>query len=149
MNNVWIWLVVIGVLCLVSMFFSTIAVALHTFSRVQLQDAFRARGRERLADKFARNAERLGVILCILPPYRSIWQLSRFLLAWFALQTDWRITRGKLFRICYRLADVSIFSIAIPQSLAKYAGEKILAKRLLCCDFRLIAGADPADCRSL
>ena len=60
-DNTGIWLLIIGGLCLVSMFFSTGSSALHSFSRVKLQEIFRSRGKEELADKLVQDAERLGV----------------------------------------------------------------------------------------
>ncbi|MDO8303165.1 MAG: CNNM domain-containing protein, partial [Sedimentisphaerales bacterium] len=127
MNSVWIWLLVIGSLCLISMFFSTIAAALHTFSILRLQEAFRARGRECLADAFARNAEMFGVVCAF---YRLALNLAivAILLAWFACGNGWHVTPWEVvFAFVIALLIVSIFSIAIPQPLAKYAGERILA----------------------
>ena len=54
--------------------------------------------------------------------------IAAALLAWFAYANDWRITLWEAVpAFVISLVLVSIFSIAIPQSLAKYAGEKFLA----------------------
>jgi putative hemolysin len=126
-DNVGIWLLTIGVLCFVSMFFSTGAIALRMFSRVKLQEVFTARGKESLADELVEDAERLG-ISCAFYRLAANLAIAAVLLAWFVYANDWRITLWKAApAFVISLVLVSIFSIAIPQSLAKYAGEKFLS----------------------
>jgi CBS domain containing-hemolysin-like protein len=121
------WLLTIGVLCFVSMFFSTGALALRSFSRVKLQEAFKSRGREDLADELVRDSERLDVS-CAFYRLAANLAIAAVLLAWFVCAHDWRITLWQAVpAFVISLLLVSIFSIAIPQSLAKYAGEKFLA----------------------
>ena len=127
MDNVGIWLLTIGVLCFVSMLFSTGAIALRMFSRVKLQEAFKSCGKERLADELVQDAERLG-ISCAFYRLAANLAIAAALLAWFAYANDWRITLWEAVpAFVISLVLVSIFSIAIPQSFAKYAGEKFIA----------------------
>jgi putative hemolysin len=127
MDNVGIWLLIIGALCLCSMFFATCAISLHTFSRVKLQEAFKSRGRENLADLLAQNAENLSVI-CAFYRLAATLAIILMLLALFAYGNEGRITLWEAAgAFVTALVLVSIFAIAIPQSLAKYTGEKILA----------------------
>jgi CBS domain containing-hemolysin-like protein len=126
-NNVGIWLLTIGVLCFVAMLFSTGAIALRMFSRVKLQEAFKSCGKESLADELVWDAERLG-ISCAFYRLAANLAIAAALLAWFAYANDWRITLWEAVpAFVISLVLVSIFSIAIPQSFAKYAGEKFLA----------------------
>jgi len=127
-DNIWIWLLTIGALCLVSMFFSTSAAALRTFSRVKLQDAFKQRGRESLADELAQDqdVEELAIVCAF---YRLAVNLVIVLalLAWFACDNGWRITLWEAIpAFVAAMVLIAVFGIAIPHSLAKYAGEKIL-----------------------
>lgn len=127
MNNVGIWLLAIGILCFVSMFFSIGALALRMFSRVKLQEAFKSRGKESLTDELVQNAEPLG-ISCAFYRLAANLAIAAVLLAWFVCANGWHITLWEAVpAFVIALVLVSIFSIAIPQSLAKYAGEKFLA----------------------
>jgi putative hemolysin len=126
-DSVWTWLLVIGVLCVGSMLFSTIAIALHTFSRVKLQEAFRSHDEEKLADKLAEDAERLAAG-CAFYRLTANLAIVVVLISWFAYTNGGRISLWEaIFAFIISLVIVSVFSVAIPQSLAKYTGEKILA----------------------
>jgi CBS domain containing-hemolysin-like protein len=115
-----------------TLFFSVNAAALRTFSRVKLQDAFKAlnkeRASEKLIDDLAGNSEKL-VLTCLL--YRLIFNVCILLLLLACLSSA---RRGSPTIIDYLLTFViaaaifSIFSLAIPHALAKYAGEKILSR---------------------
>ena len=131
MDSIWICLLTIGALCLVSMFFSTGAIALQMFSRVKLQEAFKSRGKESLADELVRHAERLA-ISCAFYRLAANLAIAAVLLAWFIYANDWHITLWEAVpAFLISLVLVSIFSIAIPQSLAKYAGEKFLSRTFI------------------
>lgn len=111
-----------------ALFFSVNAIALRTFSRVKLQDAFEAANKEDLTDGLIKNAEKL-ILTCSL--YRLILNMCvlLLLLAVFA-----RLRNGPPQFIDYILTFViaaaifSIFTLAIPHAWAKYAGEKILSR---------------------
>ncbi|MHC4913039.1 MAG: CNNM domain-containing protein, partial [Planctomycetota bacterium] len=115
-----------------TLFFSVNAAALRTFSRVKLQDAFKALNKEqaseKLIDDLAGNSEKL-VLTCLL--YRLIFNVCILLLLLACLSSA---RDGAPAIIDYLLTFViaaaifSIFSLAIPHALAKYAGEKILSR---------------------
>jgi len=123
------WIVLLIVLLTgVALFFSVNAIALRTFSRVKLQDAFEAAKKEDLSDSLVKNAEKL-ILACSL--YRLILNMCilLLLLAVFA-----RLRNGPPLFIDYVLTFIiaaaifSIFTLAIPHAWAKYAGEKILSR---------------------
>ncbi|MBA7628511.1 hypothetical protein ES703_35999 [subsurface metagenome] len=111
-----------------ALFFSVNAIALRTFSRVKLQNAFKAANKEDLTDGLVKNAEKL-ILACSL--YRLILNMCvlLLLLAVFA-----RLRNGPPQFIDYILTFIiaaaifSIFTLAIPHAWAKYAGEKILGR---------------------
>ncbi len=109
-------------------FFSVNTIALRIFSRVKLQDAFKAANKDTLIEVFLENVENL-ILSCSL--YRMIFNLS-ILLAMISLFASKK--EGVLFLADYILIFVialvvfSIFSLAIPHAWAKYAGEKLLAR---------------------
>ncbi len=111
-----------------ALFFSVNAIALRTFSRVKLQNAFKAANKEDLTDGLVKNAEKL-ILACSL--YRLILNMCvlLLLLAVFA-----RLRNGPPKFIDYILTFIiaaaifSIFTLAIPHAWAKYAGEKILSR---------------------
>jgi len=111
-----------------ALFFSVNAIALRTFSRVKLQNAFKAANKEDLTDGLVKNAEKL-ILACSL--YRLILNMCvlLLLLAVFA-----RLRNAPPQFIDYILTFIiaaaifSIFTLAIPHAWAKYAGEKILSR---------------------
>jgi len=111
-----------------ALFFSVNAIALRIFSRVKLQNAFKAANKEDLTDGLVKNAEKL-ILACSL--YRLILNMCvlLLLLAVFA-----RLRNGPPQFIDYILTFIiaaaifSIFTLAIPHAWAKYAGEKILSR---------------------
>ena len=130
----WIgWAVLL--ICLLAggtLFFTVSAIALRTFSRTKLQDAFKAADEERapeeLADTIVDNAEKL-TLACSL--YRLIFNISILLLLLACLSS--RRQRGLqisdyLFAFVIAAAIFSVFALAIPYAWAKYAGEKIISR---------------------
>ena len=111
-----------------TLFFSVNTVALRIFSRVKLQDAFKAANKEDLTDSLAENAEKL-VLACSL--YRLIANCCILLLllaAFAAARTGNPQITDYLLAFIIAAAIFSIFSVAIPHAWAKYAGEKILSR---------------------
>jgi CBS domain containing-hemolysin-like protein len=118
-----------------TLFFSVNAIALRTFSHVKLQEAFKTANKktkpEELAEQLAEKAEEL-ILTCYL--YRLILNICILLLlvAVFAgpgataEPVDTVVSYLLIFIAA--LAIFSIFSLAIPQFWAKYAGEKILGR---------------------
>jgi putative hemolysin len=130
------WAVVL--ICLLAggtLFFSVNAVALRTFSRVKLQESFKALNKKSnardLTEQLARNAEGL-ILTCSL--YRLIFNMCILLLL-VTVFTD-RGEPGRLgsfalsylFTFLVAVVIFSVFSLAIPHAWAKYAGEKILSR---------------------
>lgn len=124
----------IWIVCLIcflaggALFFSVNAIALRIFSRGKLQDAFKARGKEYLADELAENSEKL-VLTCSL--YRLILNMCILLLliAVFAGARQGNLNfTDYLVTFIIAAAIFSVFSLAIPQAWAKYTGEKILSR---------------------
>jgi len=124
-----VWAVLL--ICLLAggtLFFSVNTVALRIFSRVKLQDAFKAANKEDLTDSLAENAEKL-VLACSL--YRLIANCCILLLllaAFAAARTGNPQITDYLLAFIIAAAIFSIFSVAIPHAWAKYAGEKILSR---------------------
>ncbi|UCF43601.1 MAG: HlyC/CorC family transporter [Planctomycetota bacterium] len=115
-----------------TLFFSVNAAALRTFSRVKLQDAFRALNKEQASEKLVDDlvgySEKL-VLTCLL--YRLIFNVCILLLLLACLSSARRgspTITDYLLTFVIAAAIFSIFSLAIPHALAKYAGEKILSR---------------------
>jgi len=113
-----------------TLFFSVNATALRIFSRLRLQEAFRAaNGEERpeLVDGLVENADRLALTCAF---YRLVFNVCALLLLVAVLSA----LQGQLNPVSYvlvfviALAIFSVFSLAIPHAWAKYAGEKLLSR---------------------
>lgn len=115
-----------------TLFFSVNTIALRIFSRVKLQEAFKAisgdESPEQLTDRLADNAERL-ILTCSL--YRLIFNMCILLLLVVVFTTT-DLTRQAMgsyaLAFVIALAIFSVFGLAIPHAWAKYAGEKILSR---------------------
>jgi len=115
-----------------TLFFSVNAVALRIFSRVKLQEAFKAVNKpktsENLTDQLVRDAEKL-ILTCSL--YRLILNMCILLLLIGIFAT---LHKGGLRVSDYVLTFIiamlifSVFGLAVPHAWAKYAGEKILSR---------------------
>jgi len=118
-----------------TLFFSVNAIALRTFSHVKLQEAFKTTNKktnpEELTEQLAQKAEEL-ILTCYL--YRLILNICILLLlvAVFISQRAAEEPAAPIVRYLLTfiaaMAIFSIFSLAIPQAWAKYAGEKILSR---------------------
>ena len=128
MSNVAAAVLLICLLAGGTLFFSVNVIALRTFSRTKLQDAFKAANKENLTDSLVENAEKL-ILTCSL--YRLIFNMGILLLLLASLSTarsgnpqisDYVLT------FIIAMAIFSVFGLAIPHAWAKYAGEKILSR---------------------
>jgi CBS domain containing-hemolysin-like protein len=115
-----------------TLFFSVNTVALRIFSRVKLQEAFKAANKkadpEDLTERLVANAEKL-ILSCSL--YRLIFNMCilLLLLAVFAtLRQGNPAISGYVLTFVIAMTIFSVFSLAIPHAWAKYAGEKILSR---------------------
>ncbi len=115
-----------------TLFFSVNTVALRIFSRVKLQEAFKAANKkadpEDLTEQLVANAERL-ILSCSL--YRLIFNMCILLLLLDVFATLRQTTPAisdYVLTFIIATAIFSVFSLAIPHAWAKYAGEKILSR---------------------
>jgi CBS domain containing-hemolysin-like protein len=115
-----------------TLFFSVSVVALRTFSRVRLLEAFRAMGKEKdaenLTDRLVREAERL-ILACSL--YRLVLNMCILLLLYsifVGLHEGTPLAGDYLLPFIVAMLIFSVFSVAIPHAWAKYAGEKVLSR---------------------
>ena len=132
----------ITLLAAATLFFSVNGMALRTFSRSKLHDEFeqiykkgspkRKKGRlptpDELTDSLMKNSEKL-ILTCYV--YRLIANCFILLLLLAAFETARRGTAqitDYLFTFIIAAAIFLIFSLAIPNAWAKYAGEKILCR---------------------
>ncbi len=129
------WAVLI--ICLLAggtLFFSANAFALRIFSHVKLQEAFKAlkkKNPDELAEQLAEKSEEL-ILSCFL--YRLILNVCILLLLASIFipqkpsQEQYAPIIGYLLTFIIAMVIFTIFSLAIPRSWAKYAGEKILCR---------------------
>jgi len=110
-----------------TLFFSVNGITLRIFSRSKLQDAFKASDREKLTNQIVERSEKL-IWTCSV--YRLICNMG-ILLCMLIIFTRLRQNGGQtadyIFSFVVALAIFLVFSVAVPQALAKYAGEKILS----------------------
>jgi CBS domain containing-hemolysin-like protein len=124
---------VVLLLCLfagATLFFSVNAITVRTFSLVRLQEAFgRIHGEDadQHVERLVRNTDTLALTCAF---YRLFFNLGGLLLLVALLSR----LGERLDAVTYVLAFViataifSVFSLAIPDALAKYAGERVLAR---------------------
>lgn len=114
-----------------TLFFSVQTIALRTFSRLRLQEAFKTgNGEERpdLVDKVAANADRL-ILACSF--YRLVFNFCSLLLlvALFSRLRGRALEAGEYALVLLvALAIFTVFSLAVPHAWAKYAGEKLVSR---------------------
>jgi CBS domain containing-hemolysin-like protein len=104
----------------VSLFFSLNNLALRTFSRLKLQEAFKAANKEALVDNFVANVEKL-ILTCSL--FTLLADIAILLLLFVLLA-------AKSYILVFIIAVLifAIFTLAIPHAWAKHTGEKILPR---------------------
>jgi len=115
-----------------TLFFSVNVIALRMFSRVRLQEAFKAvsrkQGAENRADQLAEDAEKL-ILTCSL--YRLIFNMCILLSlthVFAALHEGPAQITDYILTFIVAMALFSVFALAVPHAWAKYAGEKILCR---------------------
>ncbi|UCE99663.1 MAG: HlyC/CorC family transporter [Planctomycetota bacterium] len=135
---------IVLVICLLAastLFFSVNGIALRSFSRTKLQDAFETANKKRtpkrkkghlqtpddLVDSLVENSEKL-ILSCSV--YRLIFNTCILLLLLAAFETAHQGIQVADYLLTFIIAAAifSIFSLAIPHAWAKYAGEKILSR---------------------
>ncbi len=121
----WRWLLILLFMA-GSLFFSVAAIALRAFSRVKLQEAFKASGREHLTERLVDGAEKL-ILSCSL--YRLVTNISLFisLLGLYSAVTNGAVSVGGYIVVgIVAITIFSVFSLSVPHAWAKYGGEKFL-----------------------
>ncbi len=113
-----------------TLFFSVNAVTLRTFSLVRLQEAFaKVYGEDADArlERLVQNADTLALTCAF---YRLLFNLAGLLLlvAMMAQHQEPMHAATYVLALVIALAIFSIFSLAIPDALAKYAGERVLSR---------------------
>lgn len=103
-----------------SLFFALNGLALRTFSRVKLQEAFKAKNKEKLMDALLEDVERL-TLTCSF--FRIISNVAIFVLLVILLE-------GRHYILTFIIAVLllELFVLAIPHSWAKHTGEYILVR---------------------
>jgi len=120
-------IVLICIMTCGTVFFSVNRIVLRVYSRVKLIEAFNVRGKEKLIDGLEKNRDKY-ILACDF--YRLLLNLCIVILltAAFTNMTSSKITTADLAGVfVIALVLFCTFSLAIPESLSKYAGEKILA----------------------
>jgi putative hemolysin len=114
-----------------TLFFSVNAIALRTFSRLRLQEAFKTPAGEEQPERVeavVANSDRL-ILTCAF--FRFAFNICGLLLltALLSRSHDGSL-RGTDYVLAFALALVvfSIFGLAIPHAWAKYAGEKLISR---------------------
>ncbi len=120
MDDVGWSIVLLCVLTPVSLFFTLNGLALRSFSRLKLQDAFRAAGRENMMDDFLEHAERL-TLTCGF--FRIILNTVIIFVLFILLQ-------GKHYILTFivTIVFIELCTLLIPHAWAKHAGEYILPR---------------------
>lgn len=103
-----------------SLFFALNGLALRTFSRVKLQEAFKAKNKEKLMDPLLEDVEKL-TLTCSF--FRIISNVAIFVLLVILFE-------GRHYILTFIIAVLlfELFVLAIPHSWAKHAGEYILVR---------------------
>ena len=117
-----IWLIVF---VLAALFFSLNSLALRIFSRVRLQDAFRAAGKEKSADELVNNAEKLALVCSFFGIIFNICILFALLRIIVHITGVFDLRTGLITFLSVVLLYL-VFDVAVPSAWAKYKGEKIL-----------------------
>jgi CBS domain containing-hemolysin-like protein len=114
-----------------TLFFSVHAIALRIYSRLRLQEAFKAANGEEQphrVEALAENADRL-ILTCSF--FRLVFNIGSLLLlvalisAWQGPELAWS---HYVAAFLVALAIFSVFSLAIPHAWAKHAGEVLLSR---------------------
>ncbi len=114
-----------------TLFFSVNAIALRTFSRVRLQEAFKAASGEERSDRVDALAEEADRLILACSFYRLVFNMASLLLLVALVSVYLGAPLGVvhyLIVFVVALAIFSIFSLALPHAWAKYAGEKLLCR---------------------
>jgi CBS domain containing-hemolysin-like protein len=122
-----IWIFAAGVLA--SLLFSTVSYSLRSLSRVQLEQALHRHRRSHALEAILTTRDDLALTAAILRLAANTTAMVA--VAWYFLMTFWNDPHPlKVFgsTILVTVPALLIFSVAIPQAWARYAGESMLAR---------------------
>lgn len=113
-----------------TLFFSVNAVALRTFSLVRLLEAFQVANGEERPDRVERvtaDADRLALACAF---YRLLFNLGGLLLLVALISRLQERLHAATYVLAFvlALAIFSVFSLAIPDALARHAGERVISR---------------------
>ena len=120
MDDVGWSILLLCILTPTSLFFTLNSLALRSFSRVKLQDAFKAIGHEDRMDKLIAESEKLVIICGSLRVFCNA--AIMFILALLLAERHYVVA------FVAGLAVLEIFTLIIPHAWAKHAGEYILPR---------------------
>lgn len=103
-----------------SLFFSLNNLSLRTFSRVKLQEAFKAANKEAIVDDFIGDVEKLILASSL---FRLIANIGILLGLFILLPAN-----SYILTFVIALLIFAVFTLAIPHSWAKHSGEKVLPR---------------------
>lgn len=124
MGNAVIWIALGG--CVLSCFFAATNIALKTFGRKRLAELFEAAGK---GDRFACFIKRLPQYMLVTATLRTSMSLCVLLASLYAIEsrlTDWHLRSRYLLAFLIAATLLSVFTVAIPASWARYHRERLL-----------------------
>jgi CBS domain containing-hemolysin-like protein len=113
-----------------SLFFGLNTLALRSFSRFKLQEAFRNAGKEHVIDEFLLNAERLTLTCALM---RTLTNIAIIFALVFLLRPH------LLLSFFLAIFIIEIFTLIIPHAWAKHIGEEMLSRTYPLLKLMLIA----------
>ena len=111
-----------------AMFFAVSTISLRVFSHVKLLDAFKAIGKEKIADKLINNYENLILVSSF---YRMLFSVCSWAVLLVGVETSkpGNLTAHEyIFTFAGCVILFMVFVITIPNAWAKYSSEKILSR---------------------
>jgi putative hemolysin len=119
-------LVLTGLACLATLAFSTLTYSLRDVSRVRLAEALERRGRGEMLDP---TIARLNELVLATAIGRLFGNTAILLGVLYLLERSGASTFTRYLLACVLAGSLSLmFSVAIPHALARYAGDKIVAR---------------------
>jgi len=124
-NELSLWVALIA--CLITCFVSTCAISLRTFSRTRLAEMLERRGRPLRLDSLTQRASELSLLTGMLRTAFNFVVLLAMLRYFERYETSWSLGGVYIAAFTSAGAMVTVFSVAIPVSWARYQAERILA----------------------
>jgi len=110
-----------------TLFFSVNAITLRTYSLVRLQEAFQKLGGDDALERVDRLVANAATLALTCAFYRLVFNLAGLLLL-VMLGSRLHVAATYVLAFLAGVIIFSVFSLAIPDALAKYAGEQVLSR---------------------